>query len=427
MVNMEVNKKNICAEWMSQILKKTQDNIFVYDLEGVCLYTNDHLANILWFDPVGKHLHEIFPHRSQEHIKIILSDYKRIRETQKWDIIPVQKEKVANGETRVFSVTREPITWMWNPAIAGIGKDITDLFLAKEAVEKAKEEIETANEELSTINDELSVKNEQLEVATKEAEKAKSQMEDLMRHIIHDIRSPLSTMLWCIDNVLYQIGGFNESEKMKIEKFLKIALVSWNFSLELVNELWIFSREKKTWINIEKSEIPSQEYISNLQEQWKIYLNEMNKKDAIMWKDSSQNIEISVVNMNILPQYIYTDSFQLNRVLTNLVSNAIKFTKEWSVVLYIQNILDPGKKGWYRFDVIDTWIGIAPKYHQTIFEEFKKIEDPTYIPPVNWRGVWLSVVKSHVEALGWKMLPVQSELGKGSTFSFEIPLINNQD
>lgn len=424
MVNMEVNKKNICAEWMSQILKKTQDNIFVYDLEGVCLYTNDHLANILWFDPVGKHLHEIFPHRSQEHIKIILSDYKRIRETQKWDIIPVQKEKVANGETRVFSVTREPITWMWNPAIAWIGKDITELFLAKEEVEKANEEIKTTNEELLAINDELNEKNKQLEIAKKEAEKAKEQMENLMRHIIHDIRSPVSTVLWCLDNVLYQISWFDESKKAKIEKFLNIALVSWNFSLELVNELWNYSREKKTWIRIEKKEISSQEYIANLKDQWKAYLDEMNKKNKIMWDGNIKKIEILLENSDILPKDIYIDPLQLNRILTNLVSNAIKFTDEWSVSLCIEKIEESEKKWWYRFQIIDTWIGIDPKNHQLIFDEFKKI-DSEYVPPVNWRGVGLSVVKSNVEALWWYMLPIKSEIGKGSTFSFEIPLINN--
>ncbi|MDD3262567.1 MAG: ATP-binding protein [Candidatus Absconditabacteria bacterium] len=409
---------------MSQILKKTQDNIFVYDLEGVCLYTNDHLANILGFDPVGKHLHEIFPHRSQEHIKIILSDYKRIRETQKGDIIPVQKEKVANGETRVFSVTREPITWMGNPAIAGIGKDITELFLAKEEVEKANEEIKTTNEELLAINDELNEKNKQLEIAKKEAEKAKEQMENLMRHIIHDIRSPVSTVLGCLDNVLYQISGFDESKKAKIEKFLNIALVSGNFSLELVNELGNYSREKKTGIRIEKKEISSQEYIANLKDQWKAYLDEMNKKNKIMGDGNIKKIEILLENSDILPKDIYIDPLQLNRILTNLVSNAIKFTDEGSVSLCIEKIEESEKKGWYRFQIIDTGIGIDPKNHQLIFDEFKKI-DSEYVPPVNGRGVGLSVVKSNVEALGGYMLPIKSEIGKGSTFSFEIPLINN--
>jgi PAS domain S-box-containing protein len=133
---MKDKKNNVCAEWMSQMLEDTKDNFFVYNLEGVCLYTNNNLINTLGFDPVGKSLHEIFPHRSERHIEKILSDYQKIRETKKWDFIPIQKEKINTWEERVFTVTRNPITWHWKPAISGIGKDITELFLAIEEVAK---------------------------------------------------------------------------------------------------------------------------------------------------------------------------------------------------------------------------------------------------------------------------------------------------
>jgi signal transduction histidine kinase len=190
----------------------------------------------------------------------------------------------------------------------------------------------------------LSQKNEQLEVAIQEAEKAKSQTEGLMRSIIHDIRSPLSTTIWCLDTLLYKINSVEWPVKQKIEKFINIALLSWNFALDLVNQLWIFSKEKKTWIRIEKSEIDSKSYISNLQEQWRIYLDDMNKKNKIIFNKDNKDIDIFVNNLDILPDCIYTDQLQLNRILTNLVSNAIKFTNEWSVSLNIEKIENKEKK-----------------------------------------------------------------------------------
>jgi len=429
---MKYNKDDICVEWMSQILKKTQDNVFVYDLEWICAYTNSHLASILGFDPVWKDLNEIFPHRSQEHIKKILMDYKNIRETQKWDVISIQKEKVANWEERIFSVTREPITWMWNPAIAWIGKDITELFLAKEEVEKANEEIKTTNEELLAINDELNEKNKQLEMAKRELENANIQLQNVndqlnqfMSYVIHDIKNPVNAINWFWEIMkqyitdVYESKNFTKDDFEKIIFFLDIVKQSSDrvyAFVEDLNEFWAL----KKWVTKSKiNKIATKDFfdkILNQQHGYLTHINELSKKEWKKEKDINFVLNNDLISF---PKIFESDEKLLERIFTNLISNAIKFTDTWTISISAEQ-----NNGCFVFSVSDTWSWIDKENYEKIFQEFQSLESDCQ-PIIRWSWLWLAIVLKIINVFWGKMLPIQSELGKGSTFSFEIPIINN--
>jgi two-component system sensor histidine kinase RpfC len=122
-----------------------------------------------------------------------------------------------------------------------------------------------------------------------------------------------------------------------------------------------------------------------------------------------------------VPYHVRGDSGHLRQILTNLVSNAIKFTDSGHVLLSVDvTDRDDEQTVRLRFDVTDTGIGIAPENHSRVFERFTQADDA-----LNRRyggtGLGLAITRSLVELLGGVM-SVQSDLGKGSTFSVVLPL-----
>ena len=110
---------------------------------------------------------------------------------------------------------------------------------------------------------------------------------------------------------------------------------------------------------------------------------------------------------------ITTDAAKLTEAVHNLMENAVKFTEKGSITLGYE--LSEGDH--LRIFVRDTGKGIAQEDQQRIFERFVKVDE--YIPGT---GLGLSVAKSHINNLGGQ-IGVESELGKGSTFWIDLPLV----
>lgn len=126
--------------------------------------------------------------------------------------------------------------------------------------------------------------------------------------------------------------------------------------------------------------------------------------------------------MNLQPQLpeVYADRTRIGQVLTNLVSNAHKYTPDRGRITVQVNQYN----GFARVDVIDTGIGIKEEEQKQLFSQFFRSEDTAVRTQAGW-GLGLSIVKMMVEAQGGQ-INFQSEYGKGSTFSFTIPLATGQ-
>jgi len=111
---------------------------------------------------------------------------------------------------------------------------------------------------------------------------------------------------------------------------------------------------------------------------------------------------------------ILTDSTKLNQVLTNLVSNAAKFTEQGSI-----SISYSFKDNYIEFCVKDTGLGISPEHHEVIFERFRQVELES-TRKYGGTGLGLSISRAFVEALGGRIW-VESDIGKGSSFYFTLP------
>jgi len=121
---------------------------------------------------------------------------------------------------------------------------------------------------------------------------------------------------------------------------------------------------------------------------------------------------------------VLCDKDRLVQVVTNLLSNSIKFTPEGGKISIAAKVVEAGKSGGEAGLVVvslsDTGIGIAPENHAVIFEKFKQVGDTLTNKPKG-TGLGLPICKEIIEHYGGRIW-VESELGKGSTFSFSLPI-----
>ncbi|MBN1643733.1 MAG: PAS domain S-box protein [Dehalococcoidales bacterium] len=133
------------------------------------------------------------------------------------------------------------------------------------------------------------------------------------------------------------------------------------------------------------------------------------------------------INYDIEPQLpmVWSDKDRLVQVMTNLLGNAIKFTPEGGEISIGAHSTgkDTGEEGprMVTVSIKDTGIGIAPEHHQTIFEKFSQVGDALKDRPKG-TGLGLPICKEIIEHYGGKIW-VESELGKGSTFFFTLPVV----
>jgi CheY-like chemotaxis protein len=190
------------------------------------------------------------------------------------------------------------------------------------------------------------------------------------------------------------------------ESYLKIVNSSCEQLLHIVNDIIDISK-------IEAGQMELVETSFNL----KILLNEVYSfYSATAWEKGIK-LEIDPEDCNLTAGcWIKSDRTKLRQVFENLLSNAVKFTPSGKIFIRHYE-----RDGFIHFEVADTGIGIQPELQTAVFERFRQVES-SYTKQYGGTGLGLAITKAYVEKLGGS-ISVSSELGKGSTFSFEIPYL----
>jgi len=182
----------------------------------------------------------------------------------------------------------------------------------------------------------------------------------------------------------------------KADKYIYYAVNGASSMQNLINDLLEFSQ---VTIRAEEPEPSDSEFILNqVLSDLELYIKE-NK---------------AMVSHNPLPD-VMADSTQLAQVFQNLIANGIKYHSEETPII---NICAEKKASEWVFSVQDNGIGIDPQYSERIFEVFKRLHNKEEYPGT---GIGLAVCKKIVERHGGRIW-VESELGKGSTFYFTLPI-----
>ncbi|MFD0977507.1 hybrid sensor histidine kinase/response regulator [Salinimicrobium gaetbulicola] len=236
----------------------------------------------------------------------------------------------------------------------------------------------------------------QLENAKGYAESLLKSREQIMNTVTHDMRSPLNSVAGYTG--LLEKTDLNKSQNRYLNQVKK----SSNYLLHLVNDLLDLSKLEAGKMSIEELSFNAKNLIEETVE------------NAIP-PEKPSTVEVLVNVSDQLDRTVITDPFRIKQILTNLVSNACKFTQKGKVEINAtleKNILN--------IEVLDTGIGISKEQREKVFEEFSQ-EDTSIEKKYGGSGLGLAISKKLTELLNGE-ITLESEPGKGSTFLVRIPV-----
>lgn len=222
-----------------------------------------------------------------------------------------------------------------------------------------------------------------------------------LANMSHEIRTPLNSVI-----------GFSEQlsqDNLSVEQRAQVEAIktSSELLLDLVNDILDFSKYEVGKITFDKVLFAPLDAINEVFNSIAI---QASRKGLVFEKQISFDGELCVLG----------DSLRLKQVVMNLLSNAIKFTDNGSVILKASFISSSKKKGLLKIQIIDTGIGIEKKDADVIFDEFAQVNYSTTKSMQKGTGLGLAICKKIVGLQNGE-ISLTSEIGKGSTFSFEIP------
>jgi PAS domain S-box-containing protein len=264
--------------------------------------------------------------------------------------------------------------------------DVTDRVQKENTIRLQQEQLLKAEKE----------KNEALIIAI--------EMKDEFLSIIsHEFKTPLTV----INSAIQTMELICKDElSAKGKDFLKKIKQNAFRQLRLVNNLLDITRANAGQIKIHKSSVNIVSYTKSIVDSVNIYA---------LQKD----LEIKFI-ATIKKKFMYLDEEKYERIILNLISNAIKFTPKGESIEVRLSMKERRKKSNICIEVIDTGVGIPKDKQSLIFERFGQV-DSSLTRQAEGTGIGLSLVKKFVEA-HWGEIKVESEVGRGSTFTILLPI-----
>lgn len=295
-----------------------------------------------------------------------------------------------------------------------------ELQSQQEELQVQQEELQATNEQLRERNHYAEIKTEELQITQKELQLYSEELSrssryksEFLANMSHELRTPLNSIL-----ILSQLISEKEKqhEEDDVPHFGEVINRSGQDLLTLIDDILDLSKVEAGMVEVQRDSVA----VYDLPEVMGYSFDKIAEQKGIEFH--------SHIDENV-PDVFYTDEKRLQQIMKNLLSNAFKFTSKGSVTINIsladESIVAKGYSIPEQMDymlaisVTDTGIGIKEDKQSLIFEAFQQ-EDGTTERQYGGTGLGLSICREFSKLLGG-YVTVQSELGKGSTFTLYLP------
>jgi len=391
----------IAAEDEINKLRQFHENVI--DNANVWLSVMDLESNVILWNKAAETITGYSREEVLGHCKIwgwLLPDeetYKINRNTKdniynKRKIFTNNYEKIIkrkDGDIRIISWNSRVLFDNLNNPIGNIvlGQDLTDQ-------KKYEEKIKKQNIELNNLNKNL---EEKVQDKTKEIKHLLHQKDEFITQLSHDLKTPLTPLMVLLPMLKEKTKAQNDKEAFDV------VIRNVFFMKDLVKKTIDLAKLNSDKIKFSLEPLNIKEEIKNVI-----------KNNQILF----ENNNINMINRIKNPIKVQADKLHLTEILNNLITNAIKYTPRGGGKIIVDAV---EHENMLKISIKDTGIGMDPRQQKQIFDEFFKADDSRH--DLDSSGLGLTITKKIVEKHGGQIWVESKGKGKGSTFSFTLPMI----
>lgn len=381
--------KKLESQYARSLIEASLDPLFTINTEGKIMDMNNASINITGATReqlIGSNFFDYFtdPVKAKEGYKEVfakghVSDFPLTMKDHKLTDVLFNGSEYKDEQGNVLGVVV-------------VARDITDQKRISRELTEAKDFAEVATGLAE-------VAKEKAESATQIAEDAVKAKQQFLSNMSHEIRTPMNAIIGFTKVVL------KTELTAKQREYLMAIKMSGDALIVLINDILDLAKVDAGKMTFEQTPFKLAASISAM-----LHLFET--------KIQEKNLELIKKYDSRIPEVLVGDSVRLHQIILNLVSNAVKFTNTGDITVDVQMIREDDENVTIQFSVSDTGVGIPENKLDYIFENFQQASSNTS-RLYGGTGLGLAIVKQLIESQHGT-IHVESELGKGSNFSFEL-------